>query len=97
MSNTKTVYESAHGVFLDAGSCGSTVRYAVDVTANVKDGSTHMNMDVSLSDCTRVISWSGYGREGAKTMIKKLDAAIKELRAARTSLKFAITKLKDDE
>lgn len=97
----KNLFQAAHGTFLDPLTCGSSIRYSVETTDYVdsKTGKIHrssMDATISLSDCNRVITWSGCGHDGGETMIDKIDVAIIELRAAKIAIRKALQVLKDD-
>lgn len=96
----KNLFSEAHGVFLDPLSCGSSVRYSVE-TVDYVDKSGDINRStfdagVSLSDCSRVITWSGHGKEGGEIMLRKLQSAIAELYAAKRAIRAGMKLLKVD-
>lgn len=92
---TKTsLMEVSDGVFLDIASCGSSVRWGVEVEEHVsKTGqrSVSANTEVALTDCSRTITWSDsdYGDGALKTQLKKVDAALRTLSVYRSQLRRA--------
>lgn len=97
MSKRIDLYKKQSGRFLRPGDVGSTILW--HVTAYLaprgygKNKDTlipHLQAECSLSDCSRMISWS----MGEKGDIVKLDGAIEELTAMRDALKKAWKKAK---
>jgi hypothetical protein len=86
---------------LDPETCGSSVRWFVRAKQtkwNSKSGpifGREFEATVHLTDCGRQITWScGNHSGGAKTMLKKLDRALTELRNMRRAVK-AVSKFHD--
>lgn len=84
------------GRFLDTNNVGSSVRWKV--TANVtlvtpKEGAPYtdpdVNAELAMSDCTRIITWSGYDHTQA-SMLSKVRGAIQELQACERALVRAV-------
>lgn len=95
MSKT-TLLEASSGVFLDIASCGSSIRWGVEVHESVsKKGERSLSAEtqVNLTDCSRAITWSDsiycHSDEGFNTQLKKVDAAIMALREYRIQLRTA--------
>jgi hypothetical protein len=72
------------GVFVDPENVNSTVRYSLETTLN-EDGSTYFEGDLSFGDCTRTITWNGYG-DNQHQLLTKIDGALEVLRDARDAL-----------
>lgn len=82
----KDKFLSTDAVFLEPATCGSSVRYITRVSKKTR---RQFEIDVVLTDCTRSITWSGWGEDGAALMAVKIDRAIDLLTLARNSLKEA--------
>ena len=86
---------SAEGMAqLDPETCGSSVRWFVGAKQTKWDSKSgpifgrKFEATVHLTDCSRQITWSCETHSGgAKTMLKKLDRAITELRNMRRAVK----------
>lgn len=79
--------------FLDPENVGSSIRWTLHAvvrsyTPEGKEAFTGSTVDaeVSLSDCSRVITWSAHGRGTYEQMIRKLDAALVQLVNCRDAL-----------
>ncbi len=92
MNETETVLlETSNGVFLDMASCGSSVRWGVEVVrcdGCYKKGESpyhHLNISaqIAMTDCSRSISWDC---DSVETGIKKVSLAIKALGEFRREL-----------
>lgn len=90
------LFKQSGGEFLDVATCGSSVRWDIEVNHEKRD-SIRVSTDVHLTDCDRRISWGGYGEDGLGVMIKKLNVAIHSLNAARAACVFAQRKIAADK
>lgn len=85
MSKTTNLLE-AHGArFLDPANVGSSVRWKVTVEQYPK-GHVRMEGELSLSDCSRIITWSAYDND---QLLVKVQGAIAELKTMEKALKKA--------
>lgn len=89
MSDTKEVLLSRTGQdFLDPDEVGSAIQYRMSVEERINDNGTgwsSFNATISLSDCSRWITWDLEG-DNAEA---KLDRAIRLLTAAKIDLRRA--------
>lgn len=96
MARRETLLQRAQsgGKFLDPQNVGSSIEWRFSATVHTTTNETdhkvrrHLNtdLDVVVSDCSRSVNWSGYGREGMNDMHRKLTNAIAELTKARVAL-----------
>ena len=72
-----------NGVFIDPENVGSSIRYSMETKFN-KKGKSHFECEVAISDCDRIIKWSGNDWNGGVTrFLRKIDKAVKTLQEIR--------------
>ena len=79
--------------FLDPQNVGSSIRFAGEVSQDEyvrSDGdrnvSRNVDMELSITDCNRTVTWSGYGDDAFKDMRRKITHAIKVLKRANAAI-----------